>query len=91
MVMSTEAEILRRVLQPEQGDLAPDAARALLGLDFADDDHRQMAELSAKAQEGVLTPAERERLEGYINVSHLIAFIQSKARLSLKRQGIHAA
>lgn len=91
MLMSAEAEILRRVLQPEQGDLVPDAAHALLALDFAENDHRQMAELSAKAQEGALTPAEREQLEGYINVSHLIAFIQSKARLSLKRQGIHAA
>jgi hypothetical protein len=43
-----------------------------------------MAELSSKAQEGTLTPEEQDELDGYINVSHFIAFVQSKARISLK-------
>jgi hypothetical protein len=80
-----EAEILRRVIRPEVGDLSPEAARALLGLGFADSDHAAMAELSAKARNGTLTPGEQEELDGYINISHFIAFVQSKARTSLKK------
>jgi hypothetical protein len=79
-----EAAILRRVIRPEAGDMPPDAARALLTFRFAESDHARMAELSAKAQEGDLTQPEQEELDSYINVSHFIAFIQSKARMSLK-------
>ena len=79
-----EAAILRRVIRPEVGDISQEAARALLTFRFAESDHIRMAELSAKAQEGSLTQAEEEELDGYINVSHFIAFVQSKARISLK-------
>ena len=50
-----------------------------------------MAELSAKASQGTLTHSEQEELDGYINVSHFIAFIQSKARISLKNAKTSAA
>ena len=66
------------------GDLSPEAAKALLALGFPESDHARMAELSAKAQDRSLTSAEQEELDGYINVSHFIAFVQSKARLALK-------
>ena len=85
LTTEAEAEILRRVIRPEVGDLPPEAAKALVGLGFAESDHVCMAELSAKAQDGTLTSAEQDQLDSYINVSHLIAFIQSKARASLKR------
>jgi hypothetical protein len=80
----SEAAILKRVIQSESGKLSPEAARAFLALRFADADHARMAELSAKAGEGTLSPAEGEELDGYINVSHFIAFVQSKARMCLK-------
>jgi hypothetical protein len=79
-----EAAILKRVIQPESGDISPEAARALLTFRFAESDHARIAELSAKAQEGTLFGAEEEELDGYINVSHFIAFVQSKARTCLK-------
>jgi hypothetical protein len=85
LTTEAEAEILRRVIRPEVGDLAPEAARALLELGFVESDHACMAELSAKAQEGTLTQTEQEELDSYINVSHFIAFVQSKARTSLKK------
>jgi hypothetical protein len=46
-----------------------------------------MAELSQKAQEGKLSDAERDELESYINVSHLLALLQSKARQWLRDPG----
>jgi hypothetical protein len=79
-----EAAILRRMIRPESRDIPPEAARALLTFRFAESDHVRMAELSAKAREDTLSQAEQEELDGYINVSHFIAFVQSKARMCLK-------
>jgi hypothetical protein len=84
LATESEAAILKRVIQPDSGNIAPEAARALLAFRFADSDHARMAELSAKASEGTLCQAEEEELDGYINISHFIAFVQSKARISLK-------
>ncbi|QOV89428.1 hypothetical protein [Humisphaera borealis] len=86
-----EAEILRRVLRPDDGDLPAEAARELLKLGFTEQDHRRMEVLSTRSNEGTLTDVEREELDGYANVSHFIAFVHSKARLSLKRHGTNAA
>ena len=85
-IPTTEAEtaILKRVIRPDVGDISPESAKALLTLGFQESDHARMAELSAKAQDGNLTSAEQDELDGYINVSHFIAFVQSKARISFK-------
>lgn len=81
----TASAIWSRVVNPERGNLAPEAARALLKLDFAPEDHRRANELSEKAQRGALTPEERAELEEFIRVGNELAVLQSKARLSLKR------
>lgn len=88
-MLATEAEaaILKRVIAPDSGGMPIEAARQILNLGFDEADHVRMGELSEKAQEGKLSQEEREELEGYINVSHLIALLQSKARTSLKRNG----
>jgi len=80
----TDVAILERVIRPRRGGLSREAAEELLKLDFDEADHARMAELSQQAQEGTLSPAERRELESYININYLIAFIQSKARMSLK-------
>jgi hypothetical protein len=84
LATETEAAILKRVIHPEWGNLSPEAARQLLQLGFDESDHAHMAELSSKAQTASLTPSEQDELDGYINVSHLIAFLHSRARMSLK-------
>jgi hypothetical protein len=86
LATAAETAILKRVIRPDVGDVPPEAARALLAMGFDESDHTRMAELSAKAAEGTLTPEEQNELDGYINVSHFIAFIQSKARVSLSNQ-----
>ena len=87
----TEAAILERMIRPEGVDMSDDALRAVLRIDFNESDHARMAELSRKAQEGQLAEVEREELEGYINVSHLVALLQSKARRWLRDPGPNAS
>jgi hypothetical protein len=81
----TASTIRDRVTKPDQANLNPEIARAILKIDFTPEDHRRVDELSTKAQKGTLTPEERAELEEYIRVNLKLAVLQSKARLSLKR------
>jgi hypothetical protein len=81
----TASAIWGRVVNPEQADLSPEAARAILELDFDADDHQRMGELSAKARQGDLTAEEREEMDEYLRVGSELAVLQSKARMSLQR------
>jgi hypothetical protein len=87
--MVTSATILGRLIMPEKDDLSIDAAQSLLRLDFPKIDHDRMAELSAKANDGKLDPVEKSELEEYLRVADLLAILQSKARVALKRAGLH--
>lgn len=64
--------------------MRPDLARYVLDLDFPPADHERIAALSARAQEGALSPDEQEELDGYLRVNDLLAILQSKARQSLR-------
>jgi hypothetical protein len=81
-----EAAILMRVIQPNQDDLSPAAARALLKFDFPAEDRERMHELAVKNQAGKLTAAERQELEGYLRIGRLLDLLGAKARLSLKKR-----
>lgn len=82
---NTEISILSRIIDPEDPSLSADAARSILAMDFQDADHDRMAELVAKNQAGELSEVERFELTSYVNVGHLLALWQSKARVSLQR------
>jgi hypothetical protein len=90
MVANTEPAILSRVIEPERADLAPELARYVLQLDFRPADHERMEELAARATAGSLTADEQVEVENYRHVGHLLALMQSKARLSLKKAGLPA-
>jgi hypothetical protein len=81
---TSEVAILSRVLEPDKPTLSPEAARALLALDFSRADKERMRELSAKAREGTLTPAEQAATDNYERVGHMLNILQSKARRSLR-------
>ena len=81
----TASAIGGRIVKPDQADLNPEIARAILKIDFTPGDHRRVDELSAKAQKGTLTPQEGAELDEYIRVGLKLAVLQSKARMSLKR------
>jgi len=88
MTANSEAAILTRVIEPDKPNMPPEAARALLALDFTSMDRARMNELSAKARQGALTPDEGQELDNYIGVGHLLALMQSKARRSLRTAGL---
>ena len=80
----TEGAIWERIVEPEEGDLAPEAARLFLRLDFHARDRERMDELAAKARAGSLTQEEKHVADTYNRVAHLLALLQSKARRSLR-------
>ncbi len=82
--VTSEGAILSRVISPERGDYAPEVAKALLQLDFKDEDRKRMRELAEKAREGTLTAAEREEVATYERVGSLLSLLQAKARRALK-------
>ena len=84
-ITNTEADILSRVIAPDQPTLSEEAARSILALHFSRQDLDRMEELAEKAREGTLTPAEQAETEGYERVGCLLGILQSKARFSLKR------
>ena len=72
-----------KILTPEE---RLEYAQQLMKLRFTESDHARMALLSDKAQEGTLSPAEQDALDDYINLSHLLTLVHSKARLLVKRR-----
>ncbi len=80
----TASAIWGRVVKPGQGTLSPEAARAILTLDFEAEDRQRVDLLSAKATEGSLSEEERAELEEYLRVNNELMIVQSKARLSLQ-------
>jgi hypothetical protein len=87
-VPNGEAAILGRLIRPERDDLSPDAARSILKLDFDDQDRARMHELALKAQQGALSVADAAELASYRGVGRLLELMRSKARRSLKRDGL---
>ena len=81
---TNDLTILSRVLEPNTGNLNPEAARALLALDFSQADKDRMRQLSAKAREGTLSPDEQAEADSYERVGHFLGMVRSKARRSLK-------
>jgi hypothetical protein len=84
---TSEVAIFSRVLEPDQATLSAAAARAILALGFSQADQDRMRQLSAKAREGTLTPAEQAEINNYERVGHILSLMKSKARRSLKGRG----
>ena len=81
---TTQAAIWARVIH-SSGELTPAVARAILKLEFGDDDHERMHEPSEKAQEGALTPEEQSEIDNYERVGNMLAILKSQSRKLLKR------
>jgi hypothetical protein len=65
--------------------LSKPLAESLLSLDFPESDAVRAAELNEKANEGLLTDAERDELQVYANIADLLAYWQLKARQALQQ------
>lgn len=83
MHSNSDAAILSRLLDAEQPMLTQDAAKSILGLEFASSDRDRMNQLAEKSREGSLSEEERDELENYERVGHLLSLMKSKARRTL--------
>jgi hypothetical protein len=85
-VNTSEAAIFSRVFTNGKEILSPELAKHILSLTFSDADKARMNELAEKNQEGTLSRKEKEELFNYIKVGDLLAILQSKARIALKKK-----
>lgn len=86
LAAETEAEIWGRTIQPENGNLSPEAARALLELRLRPSDVQRVNELSERLRENGLSDAESRELDSFLNVGRALELLKAKARLSLREK-----
>jgi len=88
MVANIESMIWDRAIDPDWAELSPDVARAILQISFKKADVDRMNELAAMAREDRLSDEDREELESYNRIGHLLAMLHSRARRAMdNRQG----
>jgi uncharacterized protein YnzC (UPF0291/DUF896 family) len=80
-----ELEIWERVFIPDPRSLTAEQARYLLEARFSQADLDRINELSAKADDGTLKPGEKNELEHYVQVGHLLSILKAKLRGRLKK------
>jgi hypothetical protein len=85
---TSEIAIFGRLIRAGDGDLGRELARYILTLGFDDADQARMRDLADRNQQGALSADEREELQNYVRVGHLLALLHSKARKSLKQRKV---
>lgn len=81
-----EAAIWARLMRAQTDDLPSDAAEFLLSIDFEEGDRQRTLKLAERSEAGTLTTEEQTEFDSYLHIGNLLAVIQSKARLALKRK-----
>ena len=80
-----EPAIWARLMQTPGDELSPDAAAYLLSIRFAESDFDRMRQLAERSEMGELNEEERAEFDSYLRIGNLLAVIQSKARVALRR------
>lgn len=80
---SNFAGVWERTIKGARSDLAPEAARYFLALEFADTDRARMDDLAARARAGSLSETEKGELGNSMQVGWFLDLLKSKARLAL--------
>ena len=83
---NSEAAIWARLMHAQKDELSFEAAEFLLSIDFGEGDRQRMLQLAERSEAGTLTAEERAEFDGYLHIGNLLAVMQSKARLALKRK-----
>lgn len=86
-ITADSTSIFSRVIEPDVGSLSPELARYVLSLDFPPHDQARYAELSEKAQGGLLTADETDELDAFLHVDTLLSIMRLKADRSLRAAG----
>ena len=78
-------EVLTRMFAEDAPPMTPEAAEWILRLRFADPDHERYQRLSDQSKEPGFTEAQAAELEEILDAADLLALLQSRARLTLRR------
>ncbi len=84
--MSTAAIHLDRLLEPFTDCLTPEVAARVADMRADEDIQARIDYLAERANEGLLTPEEREEYTGYLHAIDVIAVLQAKPRAVLRKQ-----
>lgn len=82
--ITTESDILARVLSSEVAALPREVASAILTWRLPQRDAERLQELADRNTEGELTPAEQRELESYVRVGQFLSVMQAQARLAVQ-------
>ena len=85
MTVSSPHDVLDHVFDSFTDSLTPEIARKILDIHFDPQAQAQIDDLAVKANEGLLTPQERDQYEGFIEAIDLLGIFQAKARLVLSQ------
>lgn len=81
------AHFLNRVLDPLAASLNSEAARSILDLRIDPEIQARVAVLAERANEGELTPEERDEYLSYIEAADMLAIFKLKAKKHLETNG----
>src|SRR5262252_3193794 len=84
-IHTSQTSMLARLFEARQDQMSREVAEFLLSICFDQRDIERVNELSELAREGKLSRAEEAELDNYIRADNVLAILQSKARLALKR------
>ncbi len=84
--MTTAAIHLDRLLEPLAECLSPDVAAKVADLRADEAMQSRIDDLAERANEGLLTAAERDEYAGYLHAIDVVAVLQAKARSQLRGQ-----
>ena len=82
MVGNAPYGILRRLFHSDE-ELTPEVARYFLGLSLTESDHERIGVLSEKANEGELSPDERDELALYVLLIDFLSVMHARAQTAL--------
>jgi hypothetical protein len=75
---------LDRLLDPVASSFSPEVAAKIADLRADDETQARVDYLADRANEGLLTPEEREEYAGYVHAINVISILQAKARSLLR-------
>jgi uncharacterized protein YnzC (UPF0291/DUF896 family) len=81
---NTEADLLRRVVDPQRAGWSREAAESILHLSFPAEDLQRATELAEKSGTGLMTEEELREMASFRHVGRFLELIKSRARHSLK-------
>ena len=81
------AHFLDRILDPLAASLNTEAARSILAIRIDPETQARVELLAERANEGELTPEERDEYSSYVEAADLLAIFKLKAKRHLEANG----